>query len=324
MVHQATLELGQDGAVVRQVSTTREAGTAPDAQPASRTVVSFGADSAIIETTRDGETERQALPSRPVLIPQSFSHFAFEELAIRRALTARLDTVWRPGDPPNPVAVRRPTSDSVALETGGLGTWRARVDDTGRILGMDAGALGRTIERVESIDVDAVADRWAEEDARGAGMGPLSPRDTMSATVRGARITVDYSRPSKRGRVVFGGLVPYDEIWRTGANQATHLTTDRALEVGGTRIPAGTYTLFTIPGQDEWTLIVSRQTGQAGTDYDPEQDLARLPMPVDRLDEPVERFTIAAEQAGQGGDLAFIWDRTRARLPFTVVRTSNR
>jgi hypothetical protein len=151
-----------------------------------------------------------------------------------------------------------------------------------------------------------------------SGLGSLSPRDTVRAAVGGARLHVDYSRPSKRGRQVFGGLVPWDEVWRTGANRATHLTTDRALRVGDVTIPAGTYTLFTIPSRAGWTLIVNRQTGQGGLDYDASQDLARVPMRVETLPEVVERFTIAIEPEGAGGVLSLVWDRTAASVAFRV------
>ncbi|HYR08943.1 MAG TPA: DUF2911 domain-containing protein, partial [Longimicrobium sp.] len=92
-----------------------------------------------------------------------------------------------------------------------------------------------------------------------------SPRDTTEARVADARIYVDYGRPSMRGRPIMGALVPYGQVWRTGANEATTLVTDRALRVGGTDVPAGTYTLYTLPGESAWQLIINRQTGQWGT-----------------------------------------------------------
>lgn len=319
-VRQSVVAFTANGGIERYESTVRDAGTPAESPPAQRIVMAFGRDAATVETTRDGETETSTMPATPEMIPSSFDHFSLEELVIRQARSSGRDTVYRPGEPPSPVVVREIGPDSVALETEGLGTWRARVDAAGRIVGMQAGALGRTIERVPALDVDALAQRWADEDARGVGMGPLSPRDTVQAQVRGARITIDYSRPAKRGRLVFGGLVPWNEVWRTGANVATHFSTDRMLDIGGTRVPAGTYTLFTIPRTDGWTLIVNRQTGQPGTDYDPAQDLARLAMEVLTTDEPVERFTIAVEETAQGGVLVLSWERTRASVPFSVVQ----
>lgn len=317
-VRQTEVSFGPDGAVQSYESTVRAAGAPEDTAPEGRTVMRFGTDSVTLEQTEEGETTTRTLPLASPMVPANFAHFSLEELRIRRALEGGHDTVYQPGEEPAPVVVRRTAPDSVLLETGGLGTWRARVDEEGRILSMDAGALGRTIERAPTLDVAAIAERWVGEYARGEGMGPLSPRDTVAATVHGARITIDYSRPSKRGRQVFGGLVAWGEVWRTGANVATHFTTDRPLDLAGNRIPAATYTLFTIPRPDEWTLIINRQTGQAGTTYDEAQDLTRVSLRVEELTEPVERFTIRVEETDRGGVLALLWDRTRASVPFGV------
>jgi hypothetical protein len=129
---------------------------------------------------------------------------------------------------------------------------------------------------------------------------------------------VDYGRPSRRGREIFGNVVPWGTVWRTGANAATQFRTDRDLEIGGVVLPAGTYTLWTLPAPTGWHLIVNRQTGQWGTAYDSTQDFIRVPLTVTVLAAPVEVFTIAVEPQGAGGVLSFAWDRTRALVPFTV------
>ena len=155
--------------------------------------------------------------------------------------------------------------------------------------------------------------------AQSAGGRLLSPRDTTEQTVGGARLLVDYGRPSKRGREIFGGLVPWNQVWRTGANEATHFVTNKDLAIGGTKVPAGTYTLYTLPAPDGWKLIINKQTGQWGTEYDQAQDLARIDMRVEKRPEPLEQFTIAIEPQGQqGGVLRLAWDTTQASVPFTV------
>jgi hypothetical protein len=149
----------------------------------------------------------------------------------------------------------------------------------------------------------------------------LSPRDSSRQTIGQANVVVEYGRPSKRRRVIFGALVPYDVVWRTGANEATHLRTDRDLTIGGARVPRGTYTLWTIPGRESWTLIINRATGQWGTDYDKSQDLARVPMKVTTLDESVEQFTIAiAPKETRAGVLTMTWDTTQASVPIQVEK----
>jgi hypothetical protein len=155
-------------------------------------------------------------------------------------------------------------------------------------------------------------------------MGPLSPLDTLTARVGPAEVTVAYSRPSVRGREVWGRLVPYGEVWRTGANAATIFRTSRDLTIGGTAVPAGAYTLFTLPTEQGTSLILSRRTerdGQplAGTDYDPESDLARIEMTTAAVSTPVEQFTIAIEPGrGNRAMLVLAWDRRRMTVPVEV------
>ncbi len=140
---------------------------------------------------------------------------------------------------------------------------------------------------------------------------PASPAAQVTAKVGAATITIDYSRPSMRGRAIMGGLVPYDKVWRTGANRATHLKTDAALTIGDLAVPAGTYTLYTVPGEKGWTLIVNKQTGQWGTQYDQAQDLGRVKMTVEVLPAAVEQFTIAVTASGT---LTMEWEKTRASV----------
>lgn len=149
----------------------------------------------------------------------------------------------------------------------------------------------------------------------------LSPRDTSRfVTNDGRRVYVDYGRPSKRGRQIMGGLVPFGRVWRTGANAATTLVTEADLTIGNARVPRGTYTLYSIPTPEGWTLIVNRQTGQWGTQYDPSRDFVRIPMQVSALRQPVEQFTITLEKGRAGANtLALTWENTRATVPFRVA-----
>lgn len=148
---------------------------------------------------------------------------------------------------------------------------------------------------------------------------PASPRDTARGTVGGAQVMVDYGRPSLRGRAAFGEgspLAPAGKVWRTGANAATTLVTSADLTIGGTRVPKGTYTLYTVPGDKSWTLAINKQTGQWGTQYDQGQDLARVPMTVRTVASPVEQFTIAVT----GNALTMTWGTTQASVPVAVAK----
>ncbi|MGH9204516.1 MAG: DUF2911 domain-containing protein, partial [Vicinamibacterales bacterium] len=113
-----------------------------------------------------------------------------------------------------------------------------------------------------SADLAAIGAAWAAKDAAGQSMGAASTRDTVNASVAGANIWIDYGRPAKRGRAIWGALVPYDTTWRLGANAATQFKSDKDLEIGGVTVPAGMYTLFLYPSATQSFLIVNTQTGQ--------------------------------------------------------------
>jgi hypothetical protein len=182
-----------------------------------------------------------------------------------------------------------------------------------------AGSDGaRRDSAVASAATDSTAPAAAPAGAAPAGAQPASPRDTARGSVGGVAVMVDYGRPSKRGRAIFGAdaLVPYGRVWRTGANAATTLVTSAPLRVGQTPLPAGTYTLYTLPDVGGWQLIVNRQTGQWGTDYDQTRDVARIPMQVTTLPSPEERFTIAVEPAA----LVMRWDTVQASVALSQGR----
>lgn len=147
----------------------------------------------------------------------------------------------------------------------------------------------------------------------------LSPHETASATIDGATISITYGRPYMKGRKIMGGLVPHGAVWRTGADEATTLVTDKALRFGSTHVPAGTYTLYTLPDEKAWKLIINRQTGQAGTEYHPERDLARIDMHVGSTSVPVEQLTLALTDTPAGGELTLQWERTEAKVAFSVA-----
>lgn len=139
-----------------------------------------------------------------------------------------------------------------------------------------------------------------------------SPPGTAECTINGKKVTIEYSRPSMKGRKIMGGLVPFGKVWRTGANEATTLTTETDLDIGGAKVPAGKYTLYTLPSDGTWKLIINKQTGQWGTEYDEKQDLARVDMKASELAVPVEQFTISLDQdSNSSADLILEWEKTR-------------
>jgi hypothetical protein len=148
-----------------------------------------------------------------------------------------------------------------------------------------------------------------------------SPAAKASCTLAdGKTITIDYSSPRAKGRKIYGGLVPYGEVWRAGANEATTFVTTTDLMVGGAHMPAGSYTIFAIPNKDKWALVVSKKTGEWGTAYPgPSEDLARIDMKVSALLAAVENFTIAFDKTAGGCTLRMDWEMTRASVDISKM-----
>ena len=144
---------------------------------------------------------------------------------------------------------------------------------------------------------------------------PSPPAQASLDLGAGKSVTVDYSSPRAKGRKIYGDVVPLGKVWRTGANEATTFVTTADITVGGTAVPAGSYTIFTIPDKDKWTLIISKKTGEWGTDYPgPSSDLARVDMKVSSLSAPVENFTISFDKSASGGMMNIDWETTRASV----------
>lgn len=328
LIARYSAELGPEGTIT---SMEVEWSTPPENPEGAQSwgyTVTLEGDSATIERRggRNPGTARIAVP--PDAIPTVGTMpvtYAVLEQAVRQAIASGLDSfpvsfVSAGRRPIMSNAIVRLSPDSVSMDFFGS-PFVARVDSDGQVLGRSGErttykAVG---ESVGALDVAGLAADFAARDARGEGIGVASPAATVETTIGGANLTVEYSRPAKRGRETWGGLlVPYGEVWRTGANAATAFTTDRDLEIGGADVPAGSYTLFSIFTAESAQLIINRQTGQWGTMYDETQDLVRVNLTPEAIAEFVERFTISIEPSRDGGVLQLIWDRTRFSVPITV------
>ncbi len=147
----------------------------------------------------------------------------------------------------------------------------------------------------------------------------VSPEENVSATIAGKKISVDYYAPSMHGRKIMGGIVPFNEVWCTGANYATAITSEADLEFGNIKVPKGRFSIWTLPTAQDWTLILNKQTGQSHLFYDETRDIGRTRMNVKALLRPVETFRIELRPSeGNQGTLALIWEQTEASIPFTV------
>jgi hypothetical protein len=293
--------------------------------PARGTIV-FHRDSADLTLTLNDSTRTLRIAAREGAVPLSAFSASLVEQAIMQARRTGRDSVafdWLGLGAPeaSPTYVARHGKDSVAVGLFGDPLY-AKVDRRGRVLGLDGRETTQkvTVTRVSEVNVGAFATAFAQAEARTGPPGQLSPRDTVWADVGGAHLEVDYGRPWKRGRKIFGGVVPWNRVWRTGANAATQFTTDSDLWARGHLIPAGSYSLWMVPDPAGAKLIVNRQTGQWGTDYDSVKDLVRLDLSCDTLPETVENFTIGIAPRDRGGVMTLSWDALAFQLPFTVAR----
>jgi len=149
----------------------------------------------------------------------------------------------------------------------------------------------------------------------------FSPEATAAYKGDRLNIQVDYCRPSKNERDIFGDLLPYGEVWRTGANEATLITFDKPVIINGARLDAGKYSLFSIPQKDHWTIIFNNQTGQWGTIYNQDRDALRIDVPSEKSDTLQEVFTIDfKDQDDQQVDMILKWDSTIVHVPIALAR----
>lgn len=291
-----------------------------------RTVYTRDADSMRVASEQGDERTSRSLAAVPAVLPFiDLVHWPFD-IALRRLRLSGAASTGAPmlsGQRVSPFPLAFSGTDSATITHPTRGTMRLQVLPDGSIRTLDAGATTRAliVTRGTGADIAALARDYAARDATGRGIGELSGRGGGEASVLGATITLDFGRPVKRGRNIWGGLVQYGSLWRTGANRATHFKTDRALRFGSLEVPAGEYTLFSIPEADGGLLIFNRQTGQNGQQYDEKQDLGRVRMVTRPLAETVEVFTISAREESGRGVLALQWDGVERVAEFTVGGT---
>jgi hypothetical protein len=317
-----TITLNADGTVnTMEQRVTRADGTPMPGQPASARI-RFTGDSAIREMTMNGTvTERRSAVPRGTL-PQIGLPWLVYEMGIAEARRTGQGAYYTMSASPAATAPTKWAVTFVRPDSAEVDYFGAPIaftlESDGRIRRADGirSTNKAVVTPLTNVDLGPIATAWARADAAGQSMGMPSPRDTARGSVQGATLAIEYGRPSKRGRVVWGTVVPYGEVWRLGANAATMFTTDRDLEIGGQLVPAGSYTLWLIPQRDGGTLIVNKQVRQWGTQYDEKQDLVRLGVQRARVPGALERFAITID----GGELRFAWDDAEYSVPVRVRR----
>jgi len=299
----------------------------PGSVPIMRNVGTYLGDSVRIETWVSAVPRMtRSVAAKSDVVPLQLPFYSTYETMLMRARKSASDTLtvaMLAGSSTLSYLVHWIAPDSVTLFHPQGGTIKAHTDPSGRILGLsgEASTFKVVVTRAKWFDLDAYEKRVAAAEAKGQGIGPLSPRDSLEFDVGTSSGMISYGRPSKRGRVIFGALVPWGEVWRTGANQATEIQFVDSVEIHGVAIPPGTYSLWTIPDPKQWQLIINKQTGQWGTNYDPKQDLARIPVRSERIPVPVETFTIGGSNKADGtAVMTLTWDRTRVLIPIKPLK----
>ena len=292
----------------------------------------FGRDTIVRTAYRNGQAETQriyapngAFPS-PGLPYVGVSYLSYEWNfgALRQRLaagstadTALYQLALTPLQPaPSKTRAWVVSSDSAELSYFNVAKSGYKFDADGRLVRSDwTGTTYRyRVERLADVNLDPIAKAWSDAEQRKQGFGALSPRDSAKATVGAAHLTFDYSRPSVRGRRIWGDVVPWDRVWRLGADVATHFTTDADLVIGDATVPAGRYTLWMLPSESAPKLIVSRAVNVFGTNYNPAQDLARVALTRRSSQQVSERLTLGV----QDGALTVAWADAVWSVPVAV------
>ncbi len=292
--------------------------------PEMRTTITVSGDSALVEIDSSGVATTSKHAVAPNVMPGLMTGFGSDYglyisfgmyQAIAATLGPALDVVV--DEPVIDAAtgalrtkhiVRRSTTD-VDVDYFRIAWTHLTVDGEGRIERADASATTEKTHSVRTgpINIDSAVAVFTQRDRAGKSVGVLSPSVFVTGRVGSASVMIQYSSPRRRGREILGATVPFGQVWRTGANAATELIVNQPVTVGGRRIPAGTYTLWTIPERDRATLIINGQHGQWGTNYDSTRDIARVPMRVERGQPVQEDFTIAVVGTDSGAKLRMAW-----------------
>lgn len=290
-----------------------------DEEPVEKQKIDILEDSIIVTIIRDTVSRMRKFSYDPNIIPWfDMIHWPYE-VATRRLQEAKLDQldqVMLTGRNIAIFEIRRIKSDSISIKHPYRGTMNARINDVGAIEYYDATNTTRKliVRRGELMDMQALINKYANKP-----IGALSGAGSTESMVHGAQIEFTFGQPARRNRKLFGGIVPWNKRWRTGANRATHIKTDKDLKFEALVVPAGEYTLFTIPNPDGGTLIINKQTGQNGNRYDESQDLGRIPMGITTSKETIELFTVEAVERDNIGILKLMWGNTIFEVGFEVL-----
>jgi len=329
-----TARLDLKGRMARFESTTTTPEGHAVAGTAERVVMVWQGDSLVREVTIQGQRSEQRLRVAPGTVPgpslpylgtsyllweigfregraatpdSSGAHLLSQVAAVVRQLAPSRTRFW----------TIRP--DSIEADYFGVGRSGWVFDGDGHLLRADwRGTTYRYhITRTPTVDAEAIGRAWAGMDAAGTGMGAMSPRDSVKGAVGGLAVAIEYSRPARRGRTIWGDVVPWDRVWRLGADMATQITLSADAVIGDAVVPAGSYSLWMLPVQGgPAQLVINKRAKIFGTQYNVRDDLVRVPLERKSLPASVERLTLGVEE----GRIVIRWGDVEWSVAVRVVR----
>lgn len=271
------------------------------------------------ERTQNGKVRNWSQPGRPHLLAAQIPYFATYAKFIRIYDKAP-ETDLRFSFNNVPIQVKQTSENEYEITNEIFRTIRVKSNASKELVALETrgtALLSYEARKVEKQVYEILKDRWLNNPGT-ATISTVSPRIKETFSVNDTEIKVDYSSTSKRGRKIFGGVVPFNKIWRTGSNRATHIAFDQAVQFGSKSVPKGRYTLYTIPQPDQWLFLLNKQTGQWGTAYDEDQEILRLPMQTLNDQSAQEALRIEVEETSGGGSIVIRWDQVEAFIPFQL------
>lgn len=220
--------------------------------------------------------------------------------------------------PPAKFVIKRISDRKLTAKSRVMGPFTLYLNEKGKVESLDAIGSSYNVKGtiVPHLNLDSIILSYARREEKFGPFGWPNKYDSVQAVIGNSDIKINYTRPSMRGRVIFGEVVPWNRYWRTGANRATKITLNHALNFSGKILPAGAYSVFTMPSQTGWTMMFNKEVNIWGTDYNSDYDILRVPMQVEQLKDPVELMTIEVVATAKGGAINVIWERTKASAHF--------
>lgn len=299
-------------------------GSGGDSQVLSTYKLWYASDSTVIEIRRNNSAPVIRKYPVKIMVANALGGYTLvymPALLVNFALQGKVDSIASHHivfNSARDFSIRRLGGGAFLAGSAVMGYFTLEVDKNKELRSVDGIGTSWNIKGtvVPMVNMDSVIAVWVRNDRVRPHRPITNKLDSAIAVINGDTIKIRYSRPSARGRVIFGGVVPYDRYWRTGADAATKLTIGRPLYFDGKELPAGQYSIWTVPSKKGWTLMVNRRADIWGTEYHPEDDVLRVPMSVETLAAPIELLTIQILPADKGGKIEVSWDNLKATAVF--------